>query len=537
MKDNVPELFGKMLMALEMVENCKELIWFIPEVRTNLVYAKSHPKSPADVIAIEGRITIRNGLPFAAGKPKFGASSHMARFIIELNKAEATIRSGINFVSSPEIEQFLVEYCQEKDWALSIVNRGNEPDSAKEKEGASMSWKVAEGIRTSGGKPFKIYCENGAIGKEDVGVIVGADPIQVVNEFIELVKSFLAKKQSLPKIGKLDLTEFETFILKRLGKPDNSILVPPLTGVDAGVIDIGNNQVLIVAEDPIFQVPKQSPEMFGWYTVHIGASDVAVMGVKPKYLTYTLLMPPNTSAQEFEIIVDSIHRAALELEISIIGGHTGYYPVGASPLIGGITVFAIADKTKYITPAGAQPNDAVILTKGPAIEAAALLAGLYESELSKKYDRSLVNQAKSLCNQITVVKDALTAMEAGGVTAMHDATEGGVLGGLFEVANASKVGMELDETLIIYPEEVQMVCEFLSLDPLTAISEGSLIITAAPEAVKNIIHRLNAVGIQSSIIGKVVSDTKKRIIKRRNGNIIPLEIQSDPFWPAFFKGI
>ncbi len=360
---------------------------------------------------------------------------------------------------------------------------------------------------------------------------------QVVNEFIELVKSFLAKKQSLPKIGKLDLTEFETFILKRLGKPDKSIIVPPLTGVDAGVIDIGNNQVLIVAEDPIFQVPKQSPEMFGWYTVHIGASDVAVLGVKPKYLTYTLLMPPNTSTQNFEIIVDSIHRAAVELDLSIVGGHTGYYPVGASPLIGGITVFAIADKDNYVTPAGAQPNDVVILTKGPAIEATALLAGLYEPEMRKYYPGRLIDKAKSLSRQITVVQDALTAMETGGVTAMHDATEGGVLGGLFEVANASKVGMELDETLIIYPEEVQMVCDFLHIDPLTAISEGSLIITAASKSAQKIIKQLNAVGIQSSIIGNVVNNTQKRIIKRRNGNIIPLEIQADPFWPAFFKGI
>jgi hydrogenase expression/formation protein HypE len=138
-----------------------------------------------------------------------------------------------------------------------------------------------------------------------------------------------------PKIGKIDLETFQSFLLQRLGKKDESVLVPPLTGIDAGVVDLGHGQVLIIAEDPIFAVPKQPWEMFGWYTVHIGASDVAVMGVKPRYMTYSLLMPPETTDEDFRTIVDSIHRAALELDIAIVGGHTGYYPGFAAPTIGG----------------------------------------------------------------------------------------------------------------------------------------------------------------------------------------------------------
>ena len=112
-------------------------------------------------------------------------------------------------------------------------------------------------------------------------------------------------------------------------KDDN----PQAPVVDASVIDIGEDKVLIIAEDPIFPIPGQSPEMFGWYTVHIGASDVAVMGVRPRYMTYTLLMPPEKSEEDLKIIVDSIHRTALELDISIVGGHTGYYPCFATPAI------------------------------------------------------------------------------------------------------------------------------------------------------------------------------------------------------------
>jgi len=340
------------------------------------------------------------------------------------------------------------------------------------------------------------------------------------------------------KIGKIDLDAFTSFLLPRLGKKDDSVIVPPRTGIDAAVIDIGNDRVLIIAEDPIFAIPHQPLEMFGWYTVHIGASDVAVMGVKPRYMTYSLLMPPETSEEDFHTIVDAIHRAAVELGITIVGGHTGYYPGFASPTIGGVTVFAIADKHGYVTSAGAKAGDDVILTKGPAIETAGILAVIRETELLEKYPSPLVEKAKALCMQMTVVKDALLAMESGGVTAMHDATEGGVIGGLFEIANASGVGMEIHEEAFVYPEEVRMVCEAFGIDPLAAIAEGSLLITVRPNHSKAILHKLSASGIKASVIGKVADDPRTKTIKPRDGTLVPLAIPTqDPFWPVFFGAL
>lgn len=340
------------------------------------------------------------------------------------------------------------------------------------------------------------------------------------------------------KIGKINPEVFEKFLLKRLGHKDDSVIVPPMTGVDAGVIDIGNDRVLIIAEDPIFTIPGLPLEMFGWYTVHIGASDVAVMGVKPQYMTYTLLMPPEMPERDFKVIVDSIHQAAKDLEIAIVGGHTGYYPGFVTPTIGGITVIALAEKGKYVTPAGARPGDEVLLTKGPAIETAAILSVVREKELQSKYPQSLIDKAKDLDKQMTVVRDALAAMEAGGVTAMHDATEGGVIGGLFEVANASGVGMEIDESRFIYPDEVKMICEAFAIDPLAAIAEGSLLITVRPEYSDQVIRKLKEVRIPSSVIGEVKDDPNKRIMRRRDGTVVPLSVpDQDPFWPAFFEGL
>ncbi|MDM7912179.1 MAG: AIR synthase-related protein [Methanotrichaceae archaeon] len=121
---------------------------------------------------------------------------------------------------------------------------------------------------------------------------------------------------------------------------------------------------------------------------------------------------------------------------------------------------------------------------------------------------------------------------------MHDATEGGVIGGLFEIANASGVGMEIDEASFVYPEEVRMVCEAFHIDPVAAIAEGSLLIVAPQGNSEDILRRLKAVGIESSVIGKVVADAKTRIIRRLDGRALPLEIpKQDPFWPVFFEGL
>ena len=340
------------------------------------------------------------------------------------------------------------------------------------------------------------------------------------------------------KIGKIDDAVFRGLVLRRLGKKDRTVIVPPRAGVDAGVVDLGGGRVLVVAEDPIFTMPRLPLETFGWFTVHIGASDVAVMGVRPRYMTYSLLLPPETPAADLGTIVDSIHRAARGLGIAIVGGHTGFYPGFLAPTVGGITVFAVARKEGYVTPAGARPGDEVLLTKGPAIETAGLLAALREEELVASHPAGLVEAAKRLCFRMSVVEDALTAKAAGGVTAMHDATEGGVIGGLAEMAAASGVGMEVDESLFVYPDEVRMVCEAFGIDPAAAIAEGSLLVTARPGSGGRIIARLKKKGIAASVIGRVVADRRRRTLRRRDGRVVPLAIpEQDPFWPAFFEGL
>ena len=190
MKPDEIDMRGKIAVALGLVEECKEFAALIPEVRTNLVYARPNSRSRDDVLGIEGRITVVSGVPHAAGKPRFGASSHMARLMVELGKADSAFRAGVNFANTPSLTKWLKEYCNAKGWVFSVIDRSNEPEEIKEAEGASMPWKVQQAIDAAGGRVPKIFYETGAIGKEPVSVLVGRDPIEVAEQICEIARRY-----------------------------------------------------------------------------------------------------------------------------------------------------------------------------------------------------------------------------------------------------------------------------------------------------------------------------------------------------------
>jgi hydroxymethylpyrimidine/phosphomethylpyrimidine kinase len=183
-------MLGRMVAALGELEGCREFAALIPEVRTNLVYAREKAKGREDVLAVDGRITVVEGLPRAAGRVKFGASSHMARLIIEIRRRDPSIRAGIDFAWTPQLSAWLAEYSREKGWTFSVIDRQGEPGEIREAEGASMPWKVAEAVRAAGGRVPKIFYETGAVGKEPVSVLVGRDPVEVAGEICEIARKY-----------------------------------------------------------------------------------------------------------------------------------------------------------------------------------------------------------------------------------------------------------------------------------------------------------------------------------------------------------
>jgi hydrogenase maturation factor/predicted fused transcriptional regulator/phosphomethylpyrimidine kinase len=330
-------------------------------------------------------------------------------------------------------------------------------------------------------------------------------------------------------IGKVNDDFFQKNILANIGHEDCSVVIGPNMGVDSAIIKLGDGYMAI-AEDPIFPSMSMTPEDFAFLTVHIGASDVAVMGIKPQYMTYSLLLPPGTPEKYIQTLIANISKYAAELDISIVGGHTGFYGAVTVPTIGGITVWG--NGATYISPKNAMENDNIIITKGAGIEAAALLAYELKETLLHHLPADTIDHASARMQEITVVKDALIAAQNSGVHAMHDATEGGLVRGVWEIAQASKKGIQINENDILIPEDIQNICSFFKLNPCEIISEGTLILTCSPEKTTELLLSYQKSGITAKVIGKVTSPERGCAFLDGTPIIPPAK---DEFWDVFFN--
>lgn len=334
--------------------------------------------------------------------------------------------------------------------------------------------------------------------------------------------------------GKVNDDFFQKSVLPFTGDLKPEVIIGPHMGVDAAILKVGD-QYMAIAEDPIFPSMTMTADDFAYVTVHIGASDVAVMGIKPQFMTYSLLLPPDTEESYVEELIKNISKYANELGISIVGGHTGYYGAVVVPTIGGITVWGLAEE--FISPMGAQLGDDILITKGAAIEAGALLGYEHKEFLTTVVDSLLVDKAAARIKEVSVVKDADIASRVGGVHAMHDATEGGVKRGLWEIAQASGKGMLIDQSKIFVPEDIAALCEYLKLNPLEIISEGTLVLTCAPEKTAELQASFAEQGIESAVIGKVTSPEEgcNVLEEGEKCELIPPSI--DKFWEVFFSSL
>ena len=234
-------------------------------------------------------------------------------------------------------------------------------------------------------------------------------------------------KAKLPDIGKISPDVFEELIYPRLGKKRDTVLVPPQSGVDVGIVEIGGKAVAVTT-DPVFIVPEYGYEKAAWFAIHILVSDIVTSGLSPTYLSIDLNLPMEIKEEELETMWRVIHEQCEKLGIAVICGHTARYENCHFPMVGGATVMAVGSKDDYVTPKFAKPGDHVIITKGPAIESSGIFAAMFPEKIAARFGNQFSEKAQSIFYKMSVVEDALTAVSVGvrdeGVTAMHDATEG-----------------------------------------------------------------------------------------------------------------
>lgn len=316
------------------------------------------------------------------------------------------------------------------------------------------------------------------------------------------------------KIGKVPPEILQRLVYPYLGVKRNEVLVHSGLGEDCSIIDFGE-YVAVLSTDPITATDKLS----GYLSVIISCNDIASCGAKPIGILSTILLPENTDETVLHNIMQEINRAAIQLNIEVLGGHSEITNTVNKPIIS-TTAIGSVKKNEYISTKGAKPGDDVIVTKALGLEGTAILANDYEDLLEKHYPSEFIKKAQRFLNEVSVIEEGLTAAK-NGANAMHDITEGGILGAAYEIAEASEVGIELYENKLPLRLETKEICNFFKIDPLKLISSGSMIITSSDG--NKIVSALNEIGISSTIIGKITKNGKYIITSKGIKEIIPPE--------------
>lgn len=337
-----------------------------------------------------------------------------------------------------------------------------------------------------------------------------------------------------PEIGKVSEEFFNKYIFPKLGAKREEVIVPPQHGVDVGIVKISEDKVIAFTTDPIYIVPQYGWEKAAWFAFHILASDISTTGFPPSYAIFDFNLPMSIKEEEFEIIWDVIDRESKKYGTAIVTGHTARYTGTDYPMVGGATFVAVCDYDKYLTPKMAMEGDLVVITKGPAIETVGIISNTFPNYIKTHLGKEILEKAQSLFYKMSTIDDALLAVKVGvrenGVTSMHDATECGVIGGVYEVAQASNKGIIIYKDEIPILNEVKLVCDLFNIDPYISISEGTLVITVRPNKANELIKILNDNGIVAKVIGEILPIEEGRWIYEDGEKKVLTHPRVDPFW-------
>ena len=309
-------------------------------------------------------------------------------------------------------------------------------------------------------------------------------------------------------------------------KKDPRVTVPPQVGYDAGVHRLGD-KYLVVATDPCIGVPE---EWFGFLLVHYAASDMALFGAKPEFCTITLMGSRTTQPERFQTVMKQICSAADELNMAIVRGHTGTYD-GILELVGVCTAYGTVPPEKLITPGNAKPEDLILCTKPVGLETVVNFSLTQKALAQRLFGAKRTEELALQVHLQSCVKEALQLAETGGVHAMHDATEGGFVAALNEMAGASKVGFKVEFEKLPITREVQILQEAFTLsdEQVMAMSSTDTVLAAVdPEAKEKVEETLSRNGLQASFLGEFTRSKNRVLVKKKKETPFP-ETAEDPY--------
>lgn len=342
-------------------------------------------------------------------------------------------------------------------------------------------------------------------------------------------------------IGKISSRFFDQSIRDRLGAERNEVTVSPRFGVDVSVVDLPSGLAMMMTSDPLSLIPSLGLQESAWLSVHLMANDMATTGFAPMYGQFVLNLPAGFSENDFSVYWDHIHRFCADIDMAITGGHTGFVEGQNSTIAGGGTLISIAPREEVLISSGAQTGDSVLVTKSCALSSAGILALSFPETIRQNLGKEIHDLAKESFYQTSSLKDALVA--AGEkerhpeVTAMHDVTEGGVLGAIYEMAVASGKGVLVKNDQIPIGETQRRICELFDLDSRYCIGAGSMIITCKKNTSAKVIERLNQAGIPCTEVGEIKEPEYGIKIESNGKEEDLIYYEKDPYWEAFYKAI
>lgn len=322
------------------------------------------------------------------------------------------------------------------------------------------------------------------------------------------------------EIGKVPNSILKEIIIDKLKNKRKEVIVRPNIGEDCCAVDFGE-YICVMSSDPITGTVNE----IGRLAVNISCNDIASSGVEPIGLLVTILAPPGTTEKELEVIMNQLSETASELNVDIMGGHTEITD-SVTRFVLNTTAIGKTLKNRFVKTGGAKPGDKIILTKSAGMEGTAIIAFDNESELISKFGKALVEEAKGFINEISVVKEGLIS-GAYGVSAMHDVTEGGVLGAVWELCEASGTGVEIYEGHIPIALPTSKICEYYNISPLKLISSGCMLIACRDG--EDLVKRLLEENISAAAIG-IITEKLDKLLINENGSEQILPPESDELY-------
>jgi len=343
----------------------------------------------------------------------------------------------------------------------------------------------------------------------------------------------------MKELGKIQHGFFEDTILQNCGYKRKEVSCGPGFGVDVAVIDLPNGLAMATASDPLSLIPSLGLEESAWLSVYLMANDIATTGHSAMYAQFVLNLPAHFSATDFNTYWNYIHLFCKEMQIAITGGHTGFIEGQNSTIAGGGTLTTIAPKKDILVSKNAESDNVLLVTKQCAISSSAILAMSFPDTVKNKLGKEIYDQGCGLFYKTSSVNDALVAVgseiDNSGITAMHDVTEGGVLGAIYELAIASGNGARIYNDCLPMGEAQKQICNLFSIDPRYCVGAGSMIMAVKRGFEKDVINRLKQQDIDCTIVGELIGKERGIKLIEDNKESDLLYSGKDPYWNAFFK--